>query len=140
MIFFLRVFMLHCLALAHPASACACKLILWLFWFIWVSECFFIMRLSQSIHLRRGSCGNCRQACKWVSSLKFSPFSVWLQQKEKKCPGGSAEELLETAFLQMVLLSPFVACHLQHPLVPSNASWIRGCRYGDVRLLIGRVG
>lgn len=132
--------MLHCLVLAHPASTCSRKPILWLFWFIWVSKCFFVMRLAQSINLRGGSCGNCRWVCKWTSGLKSCLFPVCLPQKENKYLGLSAVGLLETGFLQMILLSPFVACHLQYPLVPSEPSWIRGSRYRDVCVLIGHVG
>lgn len=52
----------------------------------------------------------------------------------------AAVELLETVFLQTVLLSPFVDCHLQYTPVPCNTSWIRDSWYGDVSMVIGHTG
>lgn len=75
-----------------------------------------------------------------MSGLKSFLFSILLQQKENNCLGLSAVELLEAGFLQVSLLSPFVACHLQYPPVPFDASWIRGSRFGDVCMLIDLVG
>lgn len=49
-------------------------------------------------------------------------------------------ELLEIVFLQMILLSPFIDCHLQYTLVLSNTSWIRDSWYGDVSMVIGHMG
>lgn len=81
-----------------------------------------------------------------MSYLKSYLFSTWLHNTEILLLHGAAKflelpavELLETIFLQMILLSPFVACHLQYTPVPSNTSRIRGSRYGDVSI-IGHMG
>lgn len=83
-----------------------------------------------------------------MSYLKSYLFSTWLHNTEMLLLHGAgnkflelpAVELLETVFLQMILLSLFVACHLQYTPVPSNTSRIRGSRYGDVSIVIGHMG
>lgn len=132
--------MLHFLALAHPVSACSSKPIFWLFWSVRMSKRFFILCLAQSINSRLGSFGNCRRVHNATSGLNFFLFSILLQQKENNCLGLSAVELLETVFLQMSLLSPFVACHLRYPPVPFDASWLRGSWCGDVCVSNNLVG
>lgn len=131
--FFLHGFMLHCLALACPATTCSCKPILWLFWLICVTA-FSLCILPNLLISGGGSCGIKKSANGFIKffkiCLKSCLFSIWLQSTEmlllwsrQQMPGalssGMTEDCFSTndfAFSLCCLSSAVHSCVLQHQL------------------------